>query len=132
NLGNTSRLQVIQSTLNEIDKKIDSSNAADEELHYRLQLMKERDDLDRLHSLDLSQKAKIQWDVEGDENSKFFHGILKQKRRQQSIQGILIAGEWVTNPLTIKDEFYKFYKSKFSYVASSFDSNSNPVLLHFL
>ncbi|GKD77254.1 putative RNA-directed DNA polymerase, eukaryota, reverse transcriptase zinc-binding domain protein [Tanacetum coccineum] len=126
NLTNASRLHVILSTLNDLDKKIDSSTATDEDLQSRFQLMKERDNLDRLLSLDLAQKAKLQWDVEGDENSKFFHRILKQKRRHQSIHGILIEGEWITNPLTIKEEFYKFYKSKFKSVDSSFDVNSNP------
>lgn len=55
--------------------------------------MKERDDLDRFLSMDLMQKSKVYWDVEGDEHSKFFHGILKHKHRQQSIQGILVEGE---------------------------------------
>nr|GEV25123.1 probable WRKY transcription factor 9 [Tanacetum cinerariifolium] len=29
--------------------------------------------------MDTDQKARVTWDIEGDENSKFFHGILKQK-----------------------------------------------------
>ncbi|GKA40690.1 RNA-directed DNA polymerase, eukaryota, reverse transcriptase zinc-binding domain protein [Tanacetum coccineum] len=57
---NTSRMHVIQTTLNELDKKIDSSTATDEDLHSRFQLLKERDDLDCLLTLDLAQKAKVQ------------------------------------------------------------------------
>ncbi|GJW00333.1 RNA-directed DNA polymerase, eukaryota, reverse transcriptase zinc-binding domain protein [Tanacetum coccineum] len=59
NLTDTSLLQEIQSNINDIDKKIDSSIASDEEIQSRLQLIKERDDLDRLLSMDLMQKAKI-------------------------------------------------------------------------
>nr|GEZ04171.1 RNA-directed DNA polymerase, eukaryota, reverse transcriptase zinc-binding domain protein [Tanacetum cinerariifolium] len=43
--------------------------------------LKESDDLTKLEDMDTVQKARIVWVVEGDENSKFFHGILKQKRR---------------------------------------------------
>ncbi|GJX94717.1 RNA-directed DNA polymerase, eukaryota, reverse transcriptase zinc-binding domain protein [Tanacetum coccineum] len=127
NLTDTSRLQEIQSNLNDIDKKIDSSIASDEERQSRLQLIKERDDLHRLLSMDLLQKAKIQWDIEGDENSKFFHGIINHKRRHQSIQGIIVDGNWITNPLSIKEEFYKFYKSKFKSFDSSFDATLEEI-----
>lgn len=34
------------------------------------------------------KKAKVSWSVEGDENSKFFHGMLKKRRRQKMIRGI--------------------------------------------
>ncbi|PWA98066.1 RNA-directed DNA polymerase, eukaryota, Reverse transcriptase zinc-binding domain protein [Artemisia annua] len=97
-LMDTSRMQVIQNSLNVLERKIDSSTATDEERHCRIQLMKEREDLDRFLSMDIAQKAKVHWDVEGDENSKFFHGILNYKRRQKSVQGILVDGEWISNP----------------------------------
>ncbi|GJX30507.1 RNA-directed DNA polymerase, eukaryota, reverse transcriptase zinc-binding domain protein [Tanacetum coccineum] len=58
--GTSSRMHVIQTTLNELDKKIDSSTATDEDLQSRFQLLKERDDLDCLLTLDLAQKAKVQ------------------------------------------------------------------------
>nr|GFB01859.1 RNA-directed DNA polymerase, eukaryota, reverse transcriptase zinc-binding domain protein [Tanacetum cinerariifolium] len=125
-LMDVSRLQDIQSTLNDLDKKIYSSISTDDECQSQIQLMKERDDLDRYLSMDLAQKAKVHWDVDGDENSKFFYGILKHKRRQQSVQGILVEGEWISNPHLINEEFYKFFKSKFQSFDSSFDMNYNP------
>ncbi|GJV69169.1 RNA-directed DNA polymerase, eukaryota [Tanacetum coccineum] len=39
------------------------------------------------HSLDLAQKAKVRWAIEGDENSKYFHGIINKKRSQLAIRG---------------------------------------------
>nr|GFB78743.1 RNA-directed DNA polymerase, eukaryota [Tanacetum cinerariifolium] len=39
--------------------------------------------------MDMVQKARIKWAVEGDENSKFFHGMLNRKRHQQSIRGVM-------------------------------------------
>nr|GFB10170.1 hypothetical protein [Tanacetum cinerariifolium] len=34
----------------------------------------------------IAQKAKVRWALEGDENTSFFHGMLKKKRRQNTIK----------------------------------------------
>nr|KAJ0185631.1 hypothetical protein LSAT_V11C900480860 [Lactuca sativa] len=38
-----------------------------------------------LSPVDLVEKDKNQWGIEGDENSGFFHGMVNQKRRQLAI-----------------------------------------------
>ncbi|GKF81972.1 hypothetical protein Tco_0243628, partial [Tanacetum coccineum] len=43
---------------------------------------------------DYIQKAKVHWAIEGDENSKFYHGIINRKRSQLSIKGIIVDGVW--------------------------------------
>nr|GEU51426.1 reverse transcriptase domain, reverse transcriptase zinc-binding domain protein [Tanacetum cinerariifolium] len=48
-----------------------------------------------MNSLDLMQKARDEWEVEGDENSKFFYGLINSRRKYQSIHArtfILING----------------------------------------
>nr|GEX45763.1 transposon TX1 uncharacterized [Tanacetum cinerariifolium] len=35
---------------------------------------------------------------DGDENSKFFHGLINQKRRNQMINGLMVDGTWITDP----------------------------------
>ncbi|GKG46100.1 hypothetical protein Tco_0498546 [Tanacetum coccineum] len=51
--------------------------------------------LENKDSLELAQKAKIKWAIEGDENSKFFHGIINKHRNNLSVRGIIIDGEWI-------------------------------------
>ncbi|GJV14196.1 RNA-directed DNA polymerase, eukaryota, reverse transcriptase zinc-binding domain protein [Tanacetum coccineum] len=55
-------------------------------------------DIDLKENIDASQKAKIKWGIEADENSKFFHAIVNQKRRYLSIQGIKVEGLWIEDP----------------------------------
>ncbi|GKA17763.1 RNA-directed DNA polymerase, eukaryota [Tanacetum coccineum] len=62
---------------------------------------------------DYRQKAKIRWAVEGDENSKFFHGIVNKKRSSLSIRGILVDGEWVSDPVRVKEEFRLHFAKRF-------------------
>ncbi|GKB27227.1 retrovirus-related pol polyprotein from transposon TNT 1-94 [Tanacetum coccineum] len=97
--------------MNELDIKIESSTASDEDRNYHL--MKERDDLYMYTTMDISQKARIRWDVEGDENTKFFHGIIKMKHRNHIVQGVLVDGECYSNPNQVKEAFYNFYQEKF-------------------
>ncbi|GKA17777.1 putative RNA-directed DNA polymerase, eukaryota, reverse transcriptase zinc-binding domain protein [Tanacetum coccineum] len=79
----------------------------------RIKLLQDLDNLDNLEARDLIQKAHIKWDIEGDENSKFFHGIIIQNRRSQSITGVMHDGTWISDPSQIKDTFLNFFKDKF-------------------
>ncbi|GJR52037.1 RNA-directed DNA polymerase, eukaryota [Tanacetum coccineum] len=60
--------------------------------------------VDQGDSCDILQKAKIKWAIEGDENSKFFHGVVNRKRANLAIKGIMVDGDWVDIPSRVKDE----------------------------
>ncbi|GJZ28986.1 RNA-directed DNA polymerase, eukaryota, reverse transcriptase zinc-binding domain protein [Tanacetum coccineum] len=77
--------------------------------------------LDTFEYFDLFQKARVKWDIEGDENSKFFHGLILQKRRAQMIHGIMKEGVWILNPSQIKEEFLNFFEEKFKVHDSNVD-----------
>ncbi|XP_071687322.1 uncharacterized protein [Rutidosis leptorrhynchoides] len=89
------RLKEVTNLINDLDINIDSGNADEATVVTRNNLFKEKVDLSKLNALDMLQKSRIKWDVEGDENSKFFHCSLKIKRGQQQIQGLMIDGNWV-------------------------------------
>ena len=82
--------------------------------------MKRRDgilkfkELARKNILDLKQKSRVRWAVDGDENSCFFHGLLNHNRRNNFIHGISKNGLWITNPLDIQTAARDFFKTKFS------------------
>lgn len=68
-------------------------------------------DLEQLHRLDLKQIAHIKWAMDGDENSSFFHGTLKNKNR--SIHGLTVNGRWIVDRIAIKEEAFHFFDNKF-------------------
>ncbi|GJZ46699.1 RNA-directed DNA polymerase, eukaryota, reverse transcriptase zinc-binding domain protein [Tanacetum coccineum] len=76
--------------INSIEKRIDEGSAMPSYNNHRLILFQEIQKIDKFASMDLIQKARVKWDIEGDENSKFFHGLINQKRRNQMINGIMV------------------------------------------
>nr|GFA42639.1 RNA-directed DNA polymerase, eukaryota, reverse transcriptase zinc-binding domain protein [Tanacetum cinerariifolium] len=63
----------IQSHLKDLDKIIDQGKCNEEVISERSKLLKDLFDLNSSTTLDLAQKAKIRWAIEGDENFKYFH-----------------------------------------------------------
>ncbi|XP_071698925.1 uncharacterized protein [Rutidosis leptorrhynchoides] len=76
----SSRHVGLKARLNVIEVLMDNNCASLEELDERTNIINEINEIGRMEESDIRQKARIKWDVEGDENSKFFHAILKNKR----------------------------------------------------
>ncbi|GJZ02093.1 RNA-directed DNA polymerase, eukaryota [Tanacetum coccineum] len=52
--------------------------------------------------------------IEGDENSKYFHGILNKKRSNIAICGILRDEEWLSDPNQVNSKFLNYFTNRFS------------------
>ncbi|GJS77657.1 RNA-directed DNA polymerase, eukaryota [Tanacetum coccineum] len=79
----------------------------------RTNVVRSLQELEKFQSLETAQKAKIKWAIEGDENSKYYHGILNKKRSQLAIRGILVDGNWIDSPGLVKSEFLSHFKNRF-------------------
>ncbi|GJR52816.1 hypothetical protein Tco_1403337 [Tanacetum coccineum] len=81
---------------------IEQGNVDSDIMSRRSHVMKDLQDLEAKEKMELAQKAKIKWSIEGDENSKYFHGILNKKQNQLVIQEILVDGDWIDDPVKVK------------------------------
>nr|GEU93047.1 RNA-directed DNA polymerase, eukaryota, reverse transcriptase zinc-binding domain protein [Tanacetum cinerariifolium] len=72
-------INLIQESLLGIDMRLDQGVGLPDDVLNRSKLVRELDDLNKKESIDLAQKAKVKWAIEGDENSKFYHGIVNKK-----------------------------------------------------
>lgn len=93
------------SMLNEVDKR------------KRIEVDIQRWEMAKKETANLKQKAKIKWAIEGDENTKYFHGIINSKAKTNFIHGITINGQWVNDPIRIKKEAVKYFSKKFDYAS---------------
>ncbi|GJU76530.1 RNA-directed DNA polymerase, eukaryota [Tanacetum coccineum] len=107
------RVNDLKSKLSDIDRILDQGGVNDDLLLSRTECMNNLQDVKVVDARDSIQKAKIQWAVEGDENSKFFHGIVNRKRANLAVKGIMIDGDWVDDPSRVKDEFRNHFAARF-------------------
>lgn len=97
----------------DLDFKIDNGIAIKEEKKDRLSIKGALYQFEKKEVMDLQQKAKIKWRIEGDQNSKYYHGILNHKRKQISIKGINKDGEWLLDASSVRSIYSNYYRDKF-------------------
>nr|GEZ19732.1 RNA-directed DNA polymerase, eukaryota [Tanacetum cinerariifolium] len=115
----TTKKAQLKGMLKDTDILIDEKKVDQELLNKRMNVINSIHDLEKLEATEIAQKAKIKWLIEGDENSKFFHGILNKKRNQHAIRGILSEGNWIEDPNSVKNELFSHFKERFDSPCSS-------------
>ncbi|GJR81334.1 RNA-directed DNA polymerase, eukaryota [Tanacetum coccineum] len=110
--SNNSRV-LLKDELAELDAILDKGAGNDDVVNNRNNVINVLQEMEKLQSMEAAQKAKIKWAIEGDENSKYYHGILNKKRSQLTIRGILVEGSWIDSPNIVKNEFLSHFKKRF-------------------
>ncbi|GJT45696.1 putative RNA-directed DNA polymerase, eukaryota, reverse transcriptase zinc-binding domain protein [Tanacetum coccineum] len=79
-------IQGLKEDVNIHDIKAAANGLDETDISNRLSLLRKIEDLEHIKRLDLMQKAKVRWAIEGDENLKFFHGIVNNKLSRSRIK----------------------------------------------
>ncbi|GJZ60796.1 hypothetical protein Tco_0616612 [Tanacetum coccineum] len=59
-----------------------------------LEARKQWEIVEKEHENMFRQKSRIRWDVEGDENSKFFHAFIRRRNNKFYIRGLMVDEVW--------------------------------------
>nr|GEU32881.1 RNA-directed DNA polymerase, eukaryota [Tanacetum cinerariifolium] len=87
--SSNSRKRKLKAELANLDLAIDKGDGEVIDVNRRHEVVRLLQDVDKIESLEVAQKAKIKWAIEGDENSKYYHGVLN-KKGQLAIRGVLV------------------------------------------
>ncbi|XP_076927601.1 uncharacterized protein LOC143591213 [Bidens hawaiensis] len=96
-------LKLLANIISVIESKAEIVVISDVERAIRADSKKKIWEINLKKNLDLRQKAKVRWGAEGDENSKFFHGIVNGNLKRSNINGISLNGIWETDVDLVKN-----------------------------
>ncbi|KAJ0732921.1 putative RNA-directed DNA polymerase [Helianthus annuus] len=86
-------------------------------------------DTDRRKAADAKQKSRARWAIDGDENSAFFHNLINSNISNNRINGLMVNGSWVTNPVEIKEAFLGYFSLQFAEPLASRPNIACPNLM---
>lgn len=96
----------------------EEADAGNAEIKIRSKIKSDLEDLYRKRSSILCQKARVNWSLKGEKNTKYFHRAIARRRKANLILGLLSQGVWHSKPKDIKrlclDHFIEVLKSKVS------------------
>ncbi|GJW76620.1 RNA-directed DNA polymerase, eukaryota [Tanacetum coccineum] len=104
----------LKADLAKLDDSIDKGMGTIDIVNKRTETLNSLHKLNYLQSTEAAQKAKVKWSVEGDENVRFFHGMINKKRSQQNIRGIMVDGQWIEEPGRVKNQFLQHFRDRFA------------------
>ncbi|GJR98447.1 RNA-directed DNA polymerase, eukaryota, partial [Tanacetum coccineum] len=110
--------------LEAVDAIIDSGKGVEEDIRKRAEIINNLNRYDKLESMEIAQKAKVKWAVEGDENSSFFHGMLNKRRSILNIRGVMVDGVWIDRPNRVKKEFYEHFTKRYKHKSQKTENSS--------
>ncbi|KAF5808150.1 putative RNA-directed DNA polymerase [Helianthus annuus] len=99
--------------LEELEVKAEERLLSPNELDTRAECKKVIMEVDKVKAMDLRQKSRIKWALEGDESTNFFHKVVNANQCSNRINGLMINGIWETAPPLIKDSVCSFFAEKF-------------------
>lgn len=107
--ANKGLLPHLKSELDKLDIKAEEDALSVEDHASRADLKCKIYEMEKKELLDIQQKARLNWAITGDENSKYYHNTLKRNHRRNFIHGLSHNGVWVTDSGEVKRLFFEFF-----------------------
>nr|XP_043620102.1 uncharacterized protein LOC122591944 [Erigeron canadensis] len=99
--------------LEELDAMLENKELSEEEEWTRIECKKRINEIEYRKEKDIRQRSRCRWAIDGDENTKFFHGLINNRKVSNMIQGLQVGDEWESNPKKIKKQVHDFFRNKF-------------------
>jgi exonuclease III len=110
------RMSEVKNKMAWLDEKGESSALAEEEVNELHDLSVKLHSLSQIQNSMNWQKSRMNWLREGDANSKFFHGCMSSRRRQNAINVVNVDGVSVEGVSNIRTAVFHHFANHFKVV----------------
>ncbi|KAK1383697.1 hypothetical protein POM88_021432 [Heracleum sosnowskyi] len=104
----------IESKIKRAEKELEELEEIGDDTGQALNMAVKLHELYNIREQMLKQKARVQWDLEGDKNTRFYHQAIQKRRKKNCIRKVWWKGKWLYSPTRIKDAFLTYFKDFFS------------------
>ncbi|XP_071713041.1 uncharacterized protein [Rutidosis leptorrhynchoides] len=106
-------IELLKNTSLQLELKAESTMLDKDERNHRKESRKLWLEKENVKREMLKQKARVKWILEGDENTRYFHSIIKRNNNKCNIRGLNINGIWNDSPHDIKKYGFRALQKKF-------------------
>jgi hypothetical protein len=96
-----------------LDRKAERRDLDSEEWKYRYKLERDLEEILAFEEKIWQQRCSAKWVLQGDSNTKFFHGIAKGRRRKCSIFSLDVEEGEISDPVELQKHIEEYYKRIF-------------------
>jgi len=108
------RIASLKTRLSDLDEKAEEYDLTVEEVEELRGVSYDLHSLSRVNTSISWQQSRLLWLREGDVNSKYFHFMLANRRRQNTIVSLLVNGSLVEGVQPTRDAIYSHFKEHFA------------------
>ncbi|KAK1360352.1 hypothetical protein POM88_044826 [Heracleum sosnowskyi] len=102
-----------ETSIKELEEILDKDDQVSETNKELIQKRKQLEHLYDLRDDMLRQKSRLNWQKNGDRNSKFFHQVIQKRRKRNAINNLVWCNKRISNPNALKEAFYQHFKDFF-------------------
>ncbi|XP_028107063.1 uncharacterized protein LOC114306090 [Camellia sinensis] len=60
------------------------------------------------------QKSRLDWNMKGDRNTRFFHVMATSRKNRNALNSIIVGDRVIEEPIAVKDEVWSHFRKQFS------------------
>ncbi|KAK1357882.1 hypothetical protein POM88_051138 [Heracleum sosnowskyi] len=102
-----------EASIKELEEFLDKDDQVGETNKELIQKRKQLEQLYDLRDDMLRQKSRLNWQKNGDRNSKFYHQVIQKRRKRNAINNLVWCNRRISKPDALKEAFYHHFKDFF-------------------